>query len=78
MVPDEQFIGNGMCLQLLAKWRHSAHLKLSQLILIYDNNKIFLVKKLRRRLYFFSFKLLDGITSVPVSIQILRPEQDAL
>ncbi len=59
------FIGIGTCLQLFAKWRRCAHLKLSQLIWEQQN---FHCKQTRQSLNFFSSKLLDGITCVPCSV----------
>ncbi len=58
-------IGTGTCLQLFEKWRRSAHLKLSQLIWQQQN---FLSKQMTQSLNFFSYKSLDGVTSVPLSI----------
>jgi len=51
-----------MCLQLFAKWIHSAHLKLSQLL--------WQQQKMGQSLNFFNCKSLDGITCVPVPIQV--------
>ncbi len=56
-------IRTGTCLLLFAKWRHSAHHKLSQLIW---QQQIFIIKHMGQSLNFFSQKLLDGVICVPV------------
>jgi len=60
-------IRTGTCLQQFAKWRRSALLKLSQLIWQQHN---VLSKQTRRSLNFLSWKLLDGVTCVPVRNRI--------
>ncbi len=56
-------ICTGTCLQLFARWRRSDHLKLSQLKSQQSN---VLNRQRRQSLNFFSCKLLDGITCLPV------------
>ncbi len=49
-----------------SRWRPSAHLKLSQLIWQQQN---FISKQMIQSLNFFSCKLLDGVSCVPVYIR---------